>query len=86
MTEQQREICDFVLHAIVKPARRRGETRVKVAVKDVNEDMGFPRPPNHRYPNIITTLDRDFEAYAGVECVKRTGKGQTSTVTWTFHI
>ncbi len=81
---QADEIREYVLVAIIKPARRRGDKTVTFDALDVHKGMGFRV---NRMPAVCEAVDTDlFLAGAGVTLVSRTGPAQSTTTRWTFAV
>lgn len=82
--KQADRIREFMLVAIIEPARRRGDTHVTIEASQVATGMALG---HSRYPNICQVLDGQiFTDLARVQLVARSGPKQSSTVTWTFSI
>jgi len=78
------DIREYVLVALIKPARRRGEKTVTFIALDVHRDMGLQE---NRMPAICEALDaQKFLDFAGVTLQKREGPQQSTTARWVFRL
>jgi 5-methylcytosine-specific restriction enzyme B len=67
----------------IRPARERGATRVRVAVKEVAKDLGY----SAKYPLICTALRSNiFESEFRVRLASTDGPEQSSTTVLTFSV
>lgn len=78
------EIREYVLVALIKPARRRGEKTATFTALDVHRGMGLQE---NRMPAICEALDtQKFLDYTGVTLVQREGPAQSTTARWTLAV
>jgi hypothetical protein len=76
-------IREYVLEAIIEPARQRGLRTVKLKCGDIHDQMGL----SNRHPQVCSAIDADiFQTYAKVELIQRSGPKQSNTATWLFKI
>ena len=80
---QADQIREHVLNQYIKPTREAGKSTIKVAARDVHNDLGL----KNNYPNVCNALDgRIFRDQAQVAIRSRSGPNQSSTVTWEYEI
>jgi hypothetical protein len=78
------EVREYVLVAIIKSARRGGQTTVTFTANQVHKAMGIQ---GNRMPDVCTALDtKKFLTYAKVQLINRTGPKQSTTAKWTFAV
>lgn len=77
------EVREYVLVAIIKPARRKGEKTITVISGNIQKLMGI----DERNPLVCGSLDTNkFLTYADLKLISREGPKQSSTVKWVFEI
>ena len=78
------EIREYVLVAIMKPARRKGEEVVTFTALKVHRGMGIQ---GNRMPDVCSAIDANtFLEATGARLVERTGPAQSTTAKWTFAV
>jgi len=83
MSTLAEEIREYVLVAMLEPARRRGERVVRVRAGDVHRGMGL----EDRMPAVCGALDAArFLELADVTLISREGPEQGANASWTFGI
>lgn len=77
------EIREYVLVAIIKPARRHGYHTVELISRDIHKGMGL----RGRYHQVCTAIDaKEFTKYASVKLVEKSGPEASSSVKWKFEL
>ena len=79
------QVIRHVLTTYLGPARKRGESTVRVKAGDVHRDLRWA----NRVPSVCTTLSsRKFQRAAGVELIAKDGppSGQSTTVVFTYRL
>lgn len=81
------EIREYVLVAIIKPARRRKESSVAITAGKIADGMWLRSPGGQKEPaNVCMSLSGDiFAEMASVE-VTSSGKPDSTATLLTFHI
>ncbi len=78
------EIREYVLVAVIKPARRRGDKSVSFTANAIHKGMGLP---GNYMPDVCSSIDaQKFLKYAGAILMQRSGPGQSTTAKWAFSI
>ena len=76
-------IRKHVLDTRITPARKRGQTSVRIVAGEIHSEMGL----ENRMPAVCGALDADkFLSYAKVILVKRSGPRQGATAEWVFEL
>ncbi len=82
MTQADR-IREYVMTAIIEPARQEGKPSVSFTAWDVHEGLGL----ESRVPAVCGAIDsQKFLDYTDITLVERQGPKQSSSVTWTFRV
>ena len=77
------DVREYVLVAIIKPARRKGENTVAFNSSGIYRGMGL----KSRFPLVCSAIDAEkFQDYASVILMRRDGPKQSSTVRWVFDL
>lgn len=78
------EIREYVLVAVIKPARRRGDKTVTFTANSIHKGMGLQ---GNYMPDVCSSIDaQKFLKYASVTLVQRSGPPQSTTARWAFSI
>ena len=78
------EIREYVLIAIIKPARRRSDKTVTFTANSIHKGMGLQ---GNYMPDVCSSIDaQKFLRYTGATLVQRTGPGQSTTAKWIFQV
>jgi hypothetical protein len=79
------KVQQYILSAYLDPARKRGETTIRIKAGDVHRDLHWV----NRVPSVCTTLgSKKFQRETGLELVSKEGppSGYSTTVVYTYRL